>query len=166
MQAGIVRIALAAGFARGILAPNRSRWRLLNLDDTTCDKLIRIVVGVAIIVSGAKVIEALNGVIYASLAFSVAARGVGALLVAAALTAALIDLGSSPEAENPDHEDATSGVSQRRDWYGLVRAGTWALIVVVVVAVAGRLQPVRELPRRPDRDRSPARWRCCSSWCG
>ncbi len=139
MQAGIVRIALAAGFARGLLAPGKSRWRLLNLDDTTCDKLVRIVVGVAIIVSGTKVIEALNAVIYASLEFSVAARGIGALLVAAALTAAMIDLGASPEAENPDHEAA--GTSQRRDWYGLVRGGIWALTLVIVAAILAGFSP-------------------------
>ena len=145
MQAGVVRIAVAAGLARGILAPGKSRWRLLNLDDTTADKLIRIAVGVAIIVSGAKVIEALNDVIYASLEFSVAARGVGALLVAAALTAAMVDLGAGPEAENPDHEvsatQAASGGSQRRDWYGLIRAGTWALILLLVVAVLVGFSP-------------------------
>ena len=145
MQAGIVRIALAAGLARGLLAPGKPRWRLLNLDDVTCDKLIRIVVGVAIIVSGTKVIEALNAVIYASLEFSVAARGVGALLVAAALTAAMIDLGASPEADNPDHPDsavsAASGASQRRDWYGLIRAGIWALTLVIVAAVLAGFSP-------------------------
>ena len=141
MQAGVARIALSAGFSRGILAPGKSRWRLVNLDDTTCDKLVRIVVGVAIIVSGAKVIEALNAVIYASLEFSVAARGVGALLVAAALAAAMIDLGRDPEAENPDRESGTDASKQRGQWYGLVRAGTWALILVIVAAVLAGYSP-------------------------
>ena len=137
MQAGIVRIALAAGISRGLLAPARPRWRLPNLDDTTCDKLVRIVIGVALIVSGTKVIEALNGAIYASQYFSVAARGVGALLVAAALAAAMIDLGNDPEAENP-HADGASGGTDRRDWYGVVRGGIWALVIVIAgAAIAG-----------------------------
>ncbi len=141
LQASVVRIALAAGLSRGILAPHRSRWRLVNLDDTTCDKLIRIVVGVAIIVSGAKCIEALNAVIYASLEFSVAARGIGALLVAAALTLAMLDLGSNPEAENPDREEGAPATPQRRDWYGLIRGATWAVILVITVAVLAGYSP-------------------------
>ena len=140
LQAGIVRIALAAGISRGLLAPGRSRWRLPNLDDTTCDKLVRIAVGVALIVSGTKVIEALNGAIYASYDFSVAARGVGSLLVAAALAAAMIDLGNDPEAENPDHEDGPK-TTDRRDWYGLVRGSIWALVVVIAGAVIAGYSP-------------------------
>ena len=141
MQAGVVRIALAAGFSRGILAPGKSRWRLVNLDDTTCDKLVRIIVGVAIIVSGAKLIEALNTVIYASIDFSVAARGVGALLVAIALALAMVDLGRDPEAENPDREEATDASTTRGAWYGLIRAGTWGLVIVIVVAVLAGYSP-------------------------
>lgn len=133
MQWGIIRIALAAGLARGILAPNRPTWRLVNLDDTTCDKLIRIIVGVAIIVSGAKVIEALNAVIYASIDFSYAAQGVGALLVAAAMAVALIDLGDEPEAHNP--EAPASPPSRRRDYFGVARGVAWALIVAITAAV-------------------------------
>ena len=134
MQSGIVRIALAAGLARGVLAPRRSKWRLVNLDDTTADKLVRIVVGVALIVSATKVIEAINDVIYASLEFSVAARGIGALLVAGGLAAALFDLGDEPEADNPDAGDASPS-TQRREWYGLIRGIAWTLILVITGAV-------------------------------
>ena len=143
MQAGIVRIALAAGLSRGVLAPRRSSWRLPNLDDTTCDKLVRIVIGVAIIVSATKVIEALNGAIYASHDFSVAARGVGSLLVAAALAAAMIDLGNDPEAENPDRGNGAASVTgaDRRDWYGLIRGSVWALVVVIFGAVIAGYSP-------------------------
>ncbi|MCX8254858.1 MscS Mechanosensitive ion channel [Beijerinckiaceae bacterium RH AL1] len=141
MQFGIIRIAVAAGIARGVLAPGRSRWRLPNLDDKTCDKLVRISVAVAIIVSGIKVIEAVNGAIYASYDFSVAARGVGAALVAAALAAAMIDLGNDPEAENPEHGSRTVPATDRRDWYGLIRGSIWALVVVLVGAVVAGYSP-------------------------
>ena len=133
LQMGVIRIAIAAGLARGILAPDRPKWRLVDLDETTVDKLTRIVVGVAIIVSGIKIIEALNDVIYASLSFSVAARGIGALLVAASMAAALIDLGDDPEAESGDATPMAR--SQRREWYGLIRGFAWTLILVITVAV-------------------------------
>ena len=137
MQWGIIRIALAAGLSRGILAPNRSKWRLVNLDDTTCDKLIRLIIGMAIIVTGSKVIEALNEMIYADWRYSVATQGVGALLVALAMAAALIDLGDEPEADNPDESRPSDvgSASQRRDYYGLIRGIAWTLIVCLTVAV-------------------------------
>ena len=138
LQSGIIRIAVAAGLSRGLLAPRRSNWRLVNIDDTTSDKLIRIAVGVALIVSVGHLIEALNDVIGASLDFSLAARGVGALLVAAGLAAALVDLGDDPEADNPDADkDAaeTRSPSQRRDIYGVIRGLTWTLILVIAGAV-------------------------------
>ena len=141
MQAGIVRIALAAGFARAILAPGKPRLRLVALDDVTCDKLVRIVVGVAIIVSGTKVIEALNTIIYASRDFSVAARGVGAVLVALAMALAMIDLGSGAESENPDREKGGSPGPQRRDYIGLIRGGTWALVLVIIAAALAGYGP-------------------------
>ncbi len=137
MQEGIIRIAVAAGLSRGILAPHRSKWRLVNVDDKTCDKLIRLIVGMAIIVAGSKVIEALNDVILADWRFSAAAQGIGALLVAAALAAALVDLGDDPEAANPDAEAASVGATtNRRDYYGVIRSAAWTLIVCLCVATA------------------------------
>lgn len=133
LQLGVVRVALAAGLARGLLAPNRPTWRLVDLDDVTVDKLVRIVIGVALIVAGVKIIEALNDVISASLEFTVALRGVGALLVAAALAAALIDLGDDPDADKSG--TAAGAQSQRRDLYGLIRGLAWALILVITIAV-------------------------------
>jgi small-conductance mechanosensitive channel len=131
MQWGVIRLALAAGLSRGLLSPGRPKWRLIDLDDTACEKLTRIVVGVALIVSGGKIIEALNDSIGASLEFSVASRGVCALLVAAALAVALIDLGDDPDADNA----TTASPSQRHDLYGVFRGLAWALIVVITVAV-------------------------------
>ena len=131
IQGGVIRVALAAGLARGILSPGHPNWRLVNLDDKTCDKLIRIIIAVAIILSGTRIIEALNEVIGASLQFSVACRGVGALLVAGAMAVALLNLGDDPQAD-------TSGASKstaRRDWYGLIRGVAWTVIIAITASV-------------------------------
>ncbi len=131
LQGGVIRVALAAGLARGILAPGRPKWRLVNLDDKTCDKLIRIIVAVVLIVSITRIIEAINEVIGASLQFSVATRGLGALLVAGAMSAALLNLGDDPQAD-------TSGSAQsstRRDWYGLIRGVAWTLILAITISI-------------------------------
>ena len=136
MQWGIIRIAIAAGLSRGILAPRRPKWRLFNFDDKTSDKLVRLIVGIAIIVAGSKVMESLNEVILADWRFSVAAQGVGALFVAIAMAIALIDLGDDPEANNPSADLSKPGasVSQKRDYYGIIRGGAWTLIVCLSIA--------------------------------
>ena len=131
MQWGVIRLALAVGLSRALLAPGRPKWRMVALDDDTVEKLVRIVVAVALIVSCAKLIEALNGAIAASLEFTIAARGIGALLVAGALVLALVDLRDDPEAD----EGGTAPV-RRHDFFGIVRGLLWVLIVTMTVAVA------------------------------
>ncbi len=136
LQWCVIRIAVAAGLSRGLLAPRRSKWRLVNLDDTTAGKLVRIAIGVAIVVSVGHLIEALNDVIGASLDFSLAVKGVGALLVALGLAAALADLGDDPAADNPEADVAdASSPTQRRDIYGFIRGSAWTLILVIAAAV-------------------------------
>ena len=131
MQGGVIRVALAAGLARGILSPDHPKWRLVNLDDKTCDKLIRIIVGVALIVSATRIIEAGNEVIGASLQFSVLTRGLGALLVAVAIGAALLNLGDDPQADTSGAAKSTA----RRDWYGLIRGVAWTVVLAITVSV-------------------------------
>ncbi len=133
LQVGVIRVAVAAGLTRGILAPGRPRWRLVDLDEATVDKLTRMVVGIAIVVSGIKVIKSLNEVIYASETFSIASRSVGALLVAVAMAVALAVFRDDPEAGDP--AVATSAPSQRQEWFGLLRGVAWALILLIVAAV-------------------------------
>ena len=128
MQWGVVRVALAVGLSRALLAPGAPKWRMVSLDEGTVGRLTRIVVAVAAIVSIGKIIEAVNGVIYAQLEFSIAVRGIGALLVAGALALALVDL-----RDDPDTEDNAEG--SRNGLFGIARFLLWALIATITVAV-------------------------------
>ena len=128
MQWSVIRLAVAVGVTRAILAPKRPAWRLVSLDDDTVDKLSRIIVAVALIVSAAKVVEAVNATIYASLEFTIAVRGIGALMVAGALVAALLDLRDDPEAE-------AGRPSEHNGLFGIVRFLLWALILTMTIAV-------------------------------
>ena len=139
MEAGVIRVAVAAGLARGILAPDRPTWRLVDLDETTVHKLTRIVISIAVVVSGIKVIESLNEVIYASETVSTAARSIGALLVAVAMAVALAVFGDDSEASDPSL--ATSSPAQRQEWFGLLRGVAWALILIIVAAVLAGYSP-------------------------
>ncbi len=133
LEVGVIRVAVAAGLTRGILAPDRPRWRLVDLDEATVDKLTRMVIGIAVVVSGIKVIRSLNEVIYASETFSIASRSVGALLVAVAMAVALAVFRDDPDASDP--AVATTTPAQRQEWFGLLRGVAWALILLIVAAV-------------------------------
>jgi len=131
LQGGVIRIAVAAGLARGILSPGSEAWRLSHLDSKTCGKLIRISVAVAAIVSGTRIFEALNDAVNASLSFSVAARGAGALLVAVAIAAALYSLGGEPR----EDREETGEQAVAHEWSGLIRGFAWTVVLAITVSV-------------------------------
>ena len=129
----VTRISLTAGLARGLLAPSRANWRLLDLRDETCDRLVRLALTVAFIVSAGKVLDAVYDLIAASLPVSVATRGVLAWTVA--ITMALSLRGILP-ADDPSDECLGPKVTTTgRDWYGPLRLAAWAVIIVIFVAV-------------------------------
>ena len=128
---GVARVAITAGVARGLLAPDLPNWRLLDLGDRTVDRLARLALSVALFVSAAKAMEAVIEVIGASLALSVALRGFSGLIVACMLA-----IGLQGVAPQPDAEEACLGpkLSPRRDWYGPMRLAVWACVTAIIVA--------------------------------
>lgn len=86
---GVIRIALAAGLARALLQPSRSHWRLVDVNNSVAERLSRLAISVAAIVSVTRILEALSAVVGATLPVSVLTRGLGALFVAVAMAVAL-----------------------------------------------------------------------------
>jgi small-conductance mechanosensitive channel len=130
---GVLRIALAAGLANGLLAARRSHWRLLDLNDSVAGKISRLAITIACIVSATRFLEALSAVIGASLTVSVFTRGIGALCVAVAMATALYGIISEP-----DDTDEFLGphVVSKRDWYAPLRFAAWAAILVIIGSAA------------------------------
>ena len=126
----VVRLALAVGISRGLFAPTRPAWRLANPSDPISERIVRVAITVACIVSITRLLEALNEIINASTAFSVATRGVGATVAAVALGIGLSGFGG--EAGN---DDVPTQVSRSRDWFGLLRAVAWLVTTAVLVSV-------------------------------
>jgi small-conductance mechanosensitive channel len=130
---GVVRVALVAGLARGLLMPARSHWRLVDVGDSAAAKLSRLAITVACIVSATRVLEALGAVIGAGLPLSVFTRGIGALFVAFAMATTLYGILSQPE----DADDCLGPpVVTKRDWSAPLRFVAWAAILVIVGAAA------------------------------
>lgn len=128
--AGVVRIAVAAGLARGLFAPTRPKWRLPRLANSASSRLVQVAIIVASIVSVTRLCEALNEIIDASLPFSVATRGLGAIMAAIALGGGLWGLGD-------DSKDDCLGpqIAKQWNWFGLLRIGAWIAALAVIGAV-------------------------------
>ncbi len=128
---GVARVAVTVGVANGLLAPGLSNWRMLDLSDRTVERLARLALSVALVVSAAKVAEAVVDVIGASLALSVALRGISGLVVAGMLA-----IGLQGIARAPDEDDACLGpkLDAERDWYGPMRLAIWSAVVAIIAA--------------------------------
>ncbi len=128
----VIRVAVVAGIARGLLAPARQNWRVLQLDDETCRHALRTVLALAILVSASQVIEAFAAAIGASGTVQTMLRGLGAFLAALVLATAL-RIARAPEDRSEDVVGPQLGVSY--DWYGLLRLVLWIAVVAILTAV-------------------------------
>ncbi len=126
------RVALAAGIVRGLMAPLRPTWRLLDFTDSAALRLANLVMGVVIIVSAMKVIEAINELIAVSLPVAVAVRAMGATAVALLMAISLKGIMAPPEV---DDECLGPVVEPGQDWSGPLRALAWIAIIAVLGSV-------------------------------
>lgn len=127
----VTRVSIMAGLARGILAPDRPKWRLLAMPDAAAARISHLLVILALLVAAMRVIEVLNEIVVSSVATTVLARGVGALIVSGVIAATLSGL----PAEADDDECLGPRTDGRRDWFGLIRLVGWLMALVIFVAV-------------------------------
>ena len=124
----VVRISLTYAMSRALLAPRRPTWRLVDLSDATATRVSRLALSVAIIVSTAKIVEAINDVIAASLLTSVFTRGIGSLAVVAAMSVSLRQI-------LPPAESKGGGLPPEQDTYAWLRLFAWTVVIAVTLSV-------------------------------
>jgi small-conductance mechanosensitive channel len=122
-----VLIAVNA-LGRGMLAPRRSPWRLVPINDRSAGTLYRLAMTIAAIWAVERLVEPLADAA-ASLNIAVAARGVGAILAAIAIAYALRQLGS--------RTSAAQGSPQNDAWAPLRTLGWAAALIIVLAALSG-----------------------------
>lgn len=127
------RIAVTVGLSRGLLAVDRPQWRLLDIETPTAEKLRRLALAVAIIVSAMKVIEQMNDLVAASVSVSVVMRGLGAMAVAIAMAKTLYGILAREEREEAEYGPR---ITAGADWYSVWRVLSWVAIVTIIVACA------------------------------
>ncbi len=128
----VLSVSIAAGLARGLLAPTHPNWRLVSLGNESCRHARTAIIAVAGLVAASNLIVSFSAAIGADRIFQAALRGAGALLVALAIAAALWRDGAT---ECESDELLGPRVTASRDWYGLLRILLWIAIVTIIIAV-------------------------------
>jgi potassium-dependent mechanosensitive channel len=128
----VVRVSLALAIARGLLAPARQNWRLLDLTTPVCERLLALAVTVAIAISLGGVLNSMADQIAFSLPMSVAIRGLTAVVVALVMAVSL--RGILPD-EDEDDDRLGPRVRAAADWYAPLRLAAWATIVALLGSV-------------------------------
>jgi potassium-dependent mechanosensitive channel len=113
----LLRVAVAAGIARGLFAPTRANWRLPKVSDSVASGLVRMAVGLALVVSAIQFFDAINEITGASLPFAVSVHGRTALFGAIAISVELWRFGNFADAEDCFGPKIGNGT----DWFDLFR---------------------------------------------
>jgi small-conductance mechanosensitive channel len=128
---GVLRIALIAGLIRGLLAPSRPNWRLLDRTDPEATRTFGLAVTIVSVISVTRLLEALNDIVGVSLAFSVATRVLHAVTVAGILCVGLWRLTGRVS----DQSCLGPPVTRQRDWFSLFHLAAWPVTLAILVAV-------------------------------
>ena len=135
--ASVVRLALVAGLGTALLAPTRPLWRPLDLTDRVAQRVMTLVMTVAVLVTFGKLVEAMNEVIGASLQATVAARGLFALLVGLTLSRGLYGIVGHPDEQDSDSQDEDYHPVHLEDespWWPPIRFAAWSATLAILVA--------------------------------
>ena len=127
---GVAFVAVIAGIARGLFAPGRPNWRLMQVDDTIAERLSRLAIAQAAIVSVVSVVQSLTDISAAALPVTAAAQGVGAVVFAFVTAASIYGLGE----EEDDEECLGPRIVPRPRWIGFARLAAWAAIIAMTLA--------------------------------
>jgi small-conductance mechanosensitive channel len=130
---GLAFIAFVEALADALLSPDKPSWRVTSMDDTAAARVTRLAVGIAIVITVVKSIEALNSGISAALPVSIATRGIGALATALILAIGLHRFADTAEKEEACFgpyvaPEATTGIG------GPARLLGWAAAVTIAIA--------------------------------
>lgn len=127
----VQRIALTAGLARGILAPAKPDWRLINVDTERAKRLTRLAFRVMCLVAGLRVLEVLMNMTAAPLEMTQAVLIV--MTLAVALTIAVTLYGTANVAAQLDAELGPV-IEQQPAYIGLWRLAIWSSVFIILGA--------------------------------
>ncbi|MGN7752446.1 DUF3772 domain-containing protein [Sinorhizobium sp. 22678] len=122
---GLTFASFFYGLSIAVLAPERPSWRLVEVTDTAAERLIPIIVTMAVVNVGGLALDAFLKATHAPLSFAVAAQGLGAIALGILAMVALRFVAREDDDENPQ------GTSSA--WRLLIPV-TWAVAALTVIA--------------------------------
>jgi potassium efflux system protein len=130
----LMRIVAAYALARGLLSPSYSQWRVVDVDDAMAKAGVRFFTSVAVVVTVTRILEQLEESVQAALRVVVVTRGVGALIVACLVAAAVIVAWRGRKGG----DDSVGLSSSSVDWSDRLRfLGVGAVVVIIGACAAG-----------------------------
>jgi potassium efflux system protein len=118
--AAVVFFSLAFGMARALLAPTRSAWRLIAVEDTVASRAFRLSVAIALLQALVIVHQSIAKITLASLPFVIALDGVASIVIAVLVIALVRVMTRRPDASEEETDDSAD------DEYGLGRLALMA----------------------------------------
>jgi small-conductance mechanosensitive channel len=139
---GLAFIAFVEAVADALLSPDKPSWRTTTMTDAAASRIITLAVGIAVVITVIKSIEALNSAISAALPISIATRGIGALATALILAIGLHRFADTAEKEEacfgpyvaPEAATGIGGPARLLGWAAVVVIGAAALFGYVAFA--------------------------------
>ena len=98
---GLTFASFFYGLSIAVLAPERPSWRLVEVTDTAAERLIPIIVAMAVVNVGGLALDAFLKATHAPLSFAVAAQGLGAIALGILAMVALRFVAREDDDENP-----------------------------------------------------------------
>ncbi|MEH3146056.1 MAG: DUF3772 domain-containing protein [Methylobacterium frigidaeris] len=129
----IAFVAVVEAMVDALLAPGRPTWRLIAMEDATAERINRLAVGIAGVITAGRTIEGLNAAISVGLPVTIITKGLFALAVAAVLAVGLRRFAARAETDEAClgpyvAADSNAGIG------GPLRIVGW--IVVAAIAVS------------------------------
>ncbi|MDX0626586.1 DUF3772 domain-containing protein [Sinorhizobium medicae] len=122
---GLTFASFFYGLSIAVLAPERPSWRLVDITDAAAERLLPVIVAMAVVNAGGLALDAFLKATYAPLSFAVAAQGLGAITLG---ILAMVALRFVAREENDEDTQRTSSA-----WRLLIPV-TWAVAALTVVA--------------------------------
>lgn len=107
--AAVVFFSMAFGVARALLAPTRSAWRLIALEDAVATRAFRLAVAIALLQALVIVHQSVAKIALASLPFVIALDGVASIAIAVLVIALVRVMTRRPDPSEEEADDSADG---------------------------------------------------------
>ncbi|WP_410825755.1 mechanosensitive ion channel family protein, partial [Methylobacterium sp. sgz302003] len=131
-------VAVVEAVTDALLSPDRPNWRLVAMEDATAERLTRLAIAIAVVITVGRTVEELNDSLSLALPISIITRGLFALVVAVVLAEGLRRFAARAETEEACLGPYVAAESNTSTIGGPLRILGWVVAgAVALCALAG-----------------------------